>query len=131
MILSESVQTIATLNVPADARMLSVCRMVLGGVGRGTAFDDAAVEDLKLVLSEVAGAAILAAPDGSSVGIEYKTSRTELEVIVSSANGSFSLDGGDIDLTWLRELCTELEVISGSGAEFGVRVRFTRSAERH
>ena len=51
-------ELIAELIVPADVEMLAVCRTTLAGVGAGLALSDVALDDLKLVLSEVCGAAM-------------------------------------------------------------------------
>ena len=51
-------QLVAELVVPADVGMLSLCRTTLVGVVSGLPITDRRLDDLKLVLSEVCGAAM-------------------------------------------------------------------------
>jgi anti-sigma regulatory factor (Ser/Thr protein kinase) len=117
---------VAELAISADAEMLTVCRMVLAGVVAGRSFSDDALDDAKLVLSELCADAIDHAgrPD-DRVELAFRTSLTELEVTVSDRrpNAVTAPPGGEIGLALLRQLCARLEVTArGDGP--GTVVRF-------
>lgn len=105
-------ELIAELIVPADVEMLAVCRTTLTGVGAGLALSDVALDDLKLVLSEVCGAAIeRTGGAGGTVGIEFRTSQSEIEVSVSDRGGDTDQGGSGLGFSLLRQLCSRLDVV--------------------
>jgi anti-sigma regulatory factor (Ser/Thr protein kinase) len=104
-------ELIAELIVPADVEMLAVCRTTLAGVGAGLALSDVALDDLKLVLSEVCGAAMeRTGAAGGTVGIEFRTSQGEIEISVSD-RGDTHRGGGGLAFSLLRQLCSRLDVV--------------------
>ena len=125
----EDVSILAEIVVPADAEMLTVCRMVLMGVGAGLPLTDEALDDLKLVLSEACASAIEHTPDaGGTVEIAFRTSDAELEVSVSDhGRGAETAIGGlGFGMPLLRQLCSRLDVAPRADAP-GTVVRFAQS----
>lgn len=122
----DELRLVAELAISADADMLTVCRMVLAGVAEGGGMSDDALDDAKLVLSELCADAIdhASRPD---VGVEvaFHTSPTELEVTVSDhrADPVTAPVGGAVGLALLRQLCSRLEVTARSDGP-GAVVRF-------
>jgi anti-sigma regulatory factor (Ser/Thr protein kinase) len=126
---SDDLQLVAELIVPADAEMLTVCRMVLVGVGEGLPLTDEALEDLKLVLSEACASAIEHSPGaGDTVEIAFRTSDGELEVSVSDhGRGAERAMGGlGFGMPLLRQLCSRLDVGPRSDGP-GTVVRFAQT----
>lgn len=122
-------QLVAELVVPADAGMLTVCRMVLVGVGAGLPLTDDALDDLKLVLSEACASAIEHTPDADgTVEIAFRTSDDEIEVSVSDrARGAESTTVGlGFGMPLLRQLCSRLDVSPRTDGP-GTVVRFAQT----
>jgi len=118
---------VAELDVPADVGMLAVCRTVLAGVGAGLPMADDALDDLKLVLSEVCAAAIERSDgDAGRIQITFRTSTRELEVDVHD-QGHAGIPGASrgLLLPMLRQLCSRLEVATPANGD-GTLVRFAR-----
>jgi anti-sigma regulatory factor (Ser/Thr protein kinase) len=118
---------VAELDVPAEVGMLAVCRTVLAGVGAGLPMADDALDDLKLVLSEVCAAAIERSDsDAGRIQITFRTSPRELEVDVCD-HGHAAIPGASrgLLLPMLRQLCSRLEVATPEDGE-GTLVRFAR-----
>jgi anti-sigma regulatory factor (Ser/Thr protein kinase) len=105
---------LAELVVPADPEMLTVCRTTLGGVGAGLPLSDSALDDLKLVLTEVCGEA-MARSRGGSVGIEFRSSPGELEVTVVDAGAGSPAGLGGLAAPLLRKLCSRIDVLPRDG----------------
>jgi anti-sigma regulatory factor (Ser/Thr protein kinase) len=104
-------ELVAELVVPADVGMLTVCRTALAGVGASLALSDEALDDLKLVLSEVCGAAMeRTQPAGGSVEIEFRTSSAEIEVSVADRGAGPDAGAGGLGMPLLRRLCSRLDV---------------------
>ena len=123
-------QLVAELVVPADAELLTMCRMILVGVGAGLPISDQALDDLKLVLSETCASAIrhtAGQPDGT-VEIAFRTSSFEIEVSVSdhTQSAESALTGPGFGLPLLRQLCSRLDVRSRAEGP-GTVVRFART----
>lgn len=126
---SDDLRLVAELVVPADAEMLTVCRMVLVGVGAGLPITDEALEDLKLVLSEACASAIEHTPDaGGTVEIAFRTSDDELEVSVSchGRGAETGLGGLGFGLPLLRQLCSRLDIAPRQDGP-GTVVRFAQT----
>ena len=126
---SDNLSLVAELVVPADAEMLTVCRMVLMGVGASLPLTDEALDDLKLVLSEACASAIEHTPDaGGTVEIAFRTSDAELEVSVSDhGRGAETAIGGlGFGMPLLRQLCSRLDVAPRADGP-GTVVRFAQS----
>jgi anti-sigma regulatory factor (Ser/Thr protein kinase) len=122
----DELRLVAELAVSADAEMLTVCRMVLAGVVADRGLPDDALDDAKLVLSELCADAIHQAsqPD-TAVEVAFRTSLTELEVTVSDRRPDpvAAPPGGEIGLRLLRQLCARLEVVTRTDGPGSV-VRF-------
>jgi anti-sigma regulatory factor (Ser/Thr protein kinase) len=115
---------VAELVVPADPEMLTVCRTTLAGVGAGLPLSDAALDDLKLVLTEVCGEA-MARSRGGTVGIAFRSSPDELEVTVADA-GNHAVSGANgLGASLLRQLCSRIDVLPGDDG--GTVVRFAQT----
>ena len=120
-------ELVAELIVPADVEMLAVCRTTLAGVGAGLALSDVALDDLKLVLSEICGAAMeRTGAAGGTVGIEFRTSQAEIEVSVSDRGGDAHRGGRGLGVSLLRRLCSRLDVVPRPDGP-GRIVRFART----
>jgi anti-sigma regulatory factor (Ser/Thr protein kinase) len=123
----DRLRLVAELIVPADVTLLTVCRMVLAGVGSGLPLSDQALDDLKLVLSEVCGAAMQrTGAAGGTVGIEFRTSQAEIEVSVSDRGGDAHRGGRGLGVSLLRRLCSRLDVVPRPDGP-GRIVRFART----
>jgi anti-sigma regulatory factor (Ser/Thr protein kinase) len=122
-------QLVADLVVAADAEMLTVCRMILVGVGAGLPLSDQALDDLKLVLSEACASAIqqTVEPDGT-VEIAFRRSNVEIEVSVSDRvqDASTALSGPGFGLPLLRQLCSRLDIAARPDGP-GTVVRFAQT----
>jgi anti-sigma regulatory factor (Ser/Thr protein kinase) len=122
-------QLVAELVVVADAEMLTVCRMILMGVGAGMPLSDQALDDLKLVLSEACASAIqqTVEPDGT-LEIAFRRSDTEIEVSVSdrAQDASAALSGRGFGLPLLRQLCSRLDITARADGP-GTVVRFAQT----
>jgi anti-sigma regulatory factor (Ser/Thr protein kinase) len=104
---------LAELVIPAEPEMLAVCRTTLVGVGAGLPLSDAALDDLKLVLTEVCGEAMARCP-GGTVGIEFRSSPDELEVTVVDAGAGSPAGANGLEAPLLRQLCSRIDVLPGS-----------------
>ena len=101
---------VAELVVPADVGMLSLCRTTLVGVVSGLPITDRRLDDLKLVLSEVCGAAMerTHAADGT-VDIGFRRSAGEIEVCVCD-RGPDPTEGHMLAVQLLEKLCSRIDV---------------------
>jgi len=102
-------QLVAELVVPADVGMLSLCRTTLVGVVSGLPLTDRRLDDLKLVLSEVCGAAMerTHAADGT-VDIGFRRSADEIEVTVAD-RGPDPGEGHMLAVQLLEKLCSRID----------------------
>lgn len=117
---------VAELVVPADTGMLTVCRTVLAGIGIGLPLSDEALDDLKLVLSEICAAAMeRSAGPGATVDIAFRCSDREIEVSVSDEGADTLGDEPGLGVPILRQLCTRLDVAPRTGGP-GRVVRFAQ-----
>ena len=103
-------QLVAELVVPADVGMLSLCRTTLVGVVSGLPITDRRLDDLKLVLSEVCGAAMerTHAAEGT-VDIGFCRSAGEIEVTVAD-RGPDAGEGHMLAVQLLEKLCSRIDV---------------------
>ena len=103
-------QLVAELVVPADVGMLSLCRTTLVGVVSGLPITDRRLDDLKLVLSEVCGAAMerTHAAEGT-VDIGFRRSAGEIEVTVAD-RGPDPGEGHMLAVQLLEKLCSRIDV---------------------
>jgi len=103
-------QLVAELVVPADVGMLSLCRTTLVGVVSGLPITDRRLDDLKLVLSEVCGAAMerTHAAEGT-VDIGFRRSAGEVEVTVAD-RGPDPGEGHMLAVQLLEKLCSRIDV---------------------
>jgi anti-sigma regulatory factor (Ser/Thr protein kinase) len=103
-------QLVAELVVPAEVGMLSLCRTTLVGVVSGLPITDRRLDDLKLVLSEVCGAAMerTHAADGT-VDIGFRRSADEIEVSVRD-RGPDLAEGHMLAVHLLEKLCNRIDV---------------------
>ena len=103
-------QLVAELVVPADVGMLSLCRTTLVGVVSGLPLTDRRLDDLKLVLSEVCGAAMerTHAAEGT-VNIGFRRSAGEIEVSVAD-RGPDPGEGHMLAVQLLEKLCSRIDV---------------------
>jgi anti-sigma regulatory factor (Ser/Thr protein kinase) len=117
---------VAELVVPADTDMLTLCRTVLAGIGIGLPLSDEALDDLKLVLSEICAAAMerSAGPD-ATVDIEFRCSDREIEISVSDRGADALGEEPGLGVALLRQLCTRLDVAPRTGGP-GRVVRFAQ-----
>ena len=118
-------QLVAELVVPADVGMLSLCRTTLVGVVSGLPITDRRLDDLKLVLSEVCGAAMerTHAAEGT-VDIGFRRSAGEIEVTVAD-RGPDPGEGHMLAVQLLEKLCSRIDVEPGSDGP-GRVVRFAQ-----
>ena len=104
---------IATLTIPSDPGYLAVSRQALIGAAAGLPIADHALDDLKLVLSEICANAIVHAYGSRADGridVTFRRSERELEVTVADS-GPGCPDGrvpepAGAGLTLLQRLCS-------------------------
>jgi anti-sigma regulatory factor (Ser/Thr protein kinase) len=126
----DRLRLVAELIVPADVTLLTVCRMVLAGVGSGLPLSDQALDDLKLVLSEIcAGAMERTATPGGTVEIAFRYSDTEIEVTVGDHAPGVPADGPGLGVPLLRQLCSRLDVDPRPDGP-GTMIRLARAFQR-
>ncbi|HEY8858591.1 MAG TPA: ATP-binding protein [Gaiellales bacterium] len=117
---------VAELVVPADTDMLTVCRTVLAGIGIGIPLSDEALDDLKLVLSEICAAAMeRSAGADATVDIAFRCSDREIAISVSDQGADGPAEEQGLGLPLLRQLCTRLDVAPRTGGP-GRIVRFAQ-----
>jgi anti-sigma regulatory factor (Ser/Thr protein kinase) len=115
---------VAELVVPADPEMLTVCRTTLAGVGSGLPLSDAALDDLKLVLTEVCGEAMTRSARGT-VDIAFRSSPDELEVTVADDGAGSPVATHGLGAPLLAKLCSRIDVLPGDAG--GTVVRFAQT----
>jgi anti-sigma regulatory factor (Ser/Thr protein kinase) len=129
---SNAPETVATLVIPAQPDYLSVCRQALAGAAAGVALSDDALEDLKLVLSEMCANAIVhgyGANEGL-IEIEFCTSDDEIVLTVTDRGAGFGDDLASVHrgmgMSLLEHLCDrhQIEPNLPSG---GASVSFSRA----
>lgn len=123
-----TLRTVARLTIPADPQNLSICRLALAAMGGALPLGEGAIEDLKLVTSEMCSNAIAhgyAGADGE-IELEFRVSERELEMIVIDHGHGFAVPADrqkpGVGLTLLSKLCSR-HVIT-SDAERGTTVVF-------
>jgi serine/threonine-protein kinase RsbW len=94
---------IVSLTIPAEARWLALCRLVLSGVCRLGAVDDEELADLKLAVTEACSNSVRHAYDEDGgvglVDLRYELSSSSVRVVVSDAGHGFRFDGPVPELT--------------------------------
>jgi anti-sigma regulatory factor (Ser/Thr protein kinase) len=120
--------TVARLTIPADPQNLVVCRLALAAVGGALPLSDQALDDLKLVTSEMCSNAIAHGYEGAEgeIELEFRVSQRELELVVSDRGQGFACPSDElkpgIGLTLLDKLCSRHLITSE--AERGTTVVF-------
>ena len=119
---------IARLTVQAEPEALALCRHALAGALAGAAIDEDAVEDLKLVLSEVCKNAVEHAYSGARgvIEIEFRISPGEFEAAVRD-HGRGVGEGAGRGTGWsaMASLTTRHDVRTGESG--GTLVTFART----
>lgn len=130
---SAHLRPVASLSIPSDAAYLAVSRQALVGAAAGLPIGDEALDDLKLVLSEICANAIVHAYRSRTDGcIEVRFSRSEDELEVTVVDAGPGFPGGRVPvttgagLTLLDRLCTRhrIEPLREQG---GAAVTFAHS----
>jgi|ERR1043165_8802636 len=123
-----TLKTVAQLTIPADPQNLAVCRLALAAMAGALPLSEQAVEDLKLVTSEMCSNAIAHGYDGAEgeIELEFRVSERELEMVVIDHGHGFAgpadrLKPG-VGLTLLTKLCSRHLITSE--VERGTRVVF-------
>src|SRR5262245_60973230 len=86
---------VVSLTLPADAKWLALCRLVLSGLCQVSRVDDETVADLKLAVTEACSNSVRHAyNEGSSgmVTVRYELSEDALFVEVADAGHGFRFD---------------------------------------
>jgi anti-sigma regulatory factor (Ser/Thr protein kinase) len=125
-------ETLATLVIPARPDYLSVCRQALAGAVGGIAVSDDALEDLKLVLSEMCANAIVhgyGANEGL-IEVEFCTSDEEIVLTVTDHGAGFGDDLASVHrgmgMSLLEHLC-DRHTIEPNRSSGGASVSFSRA----
>ena len=135
---------VVSLTLPAEARWLALCRLVLSGLCQLNDIDDEIVADLKLAVTEACSNSVRHAyAEGSSgmVTVRYELGQGSLSVEVADAGHGFSFDrplpalgpGPDEDLredemglAIISALVDELDIGAGSNGR-GTRIAFRKN----
>ncbi len=135
---------IVSLTIPAEARWLALCRLVLSGLCRLGPVDDEVLADLKLAVTEACSNSVRHAygEDGGTgaVSVRYELSPRAVSVEVSDAGHGFRFDRpvpefhpqpdeelreDEMGLAIIHALVDEIEI--GAGAEGrGAKIAFTK-----
>jgi anti-sigma regulatory factor (Ser/Thr protein kinase) len=109
---------VARLTIPADPQNLAVCRLALAAMGGALPLSEQAIEDLKLVTSEMCSNAIAHGYEGADgeIELEFRVSQQELEMVVVDHGHGFAgpADGlkPGVGLTLLTKLCSRHAITS-------------------
>jgi serine/threonine-protein kinase RsbW len=120
--------TVARLTIPADPRNLAICRLALAALGGSLPLSDQALDDLKLVTSEVCSNAIAHGYGGGEgeIDLEFRVSQDEVELVVSDHGRGFECPSDEltpgVGLTLLGKLCSRHMITSA--ADGGTTVVF-------
>ena len=135
---------VVSLTIPAEARWLALCRLVLSGLGRLGTVDDEALADVKLAVTEACSNSVRHAysENGAAglVSLRYELSQDAISVEVSDAGQGFRFDQpvpelgpqpdedlreDEMGLAIIHALVDEVDI--GAGPEGrGTRIAFTK-----
>lgn len=129
-----------TLRFPARAEYLLLARLALTGIARTTPFDEEALADLRLAVTEAAANAVCHAYDGGAgdVTVTFTLDLARvLEVTVEDGGPGFDeadvkdwrpdgLGESGMGLAIIRAVADDVEIGCRPGGS-GTRLRFTRS----
>jgi serine/threonine-protein kinase RsbW len=135
---------VVSLTIPAEARWLALCRLVLSGLGRLGSVDDEALADVKLAVTEACSNSVRHAytQNGAAglVNLRYELSKNAISVEVSDAGQGFRFDQpvpelgpqpdedlreDEMGLAIIHALVDEVDI--GAGPEGrGTRIAFTK-----
>jgi serine/threonine-protein kinase RsbW len=87
-------QRVVSLTIPADAKWLGLCRLVLTGLCQLGPVDEQTLADLKLAVTEACSNSIRHAygDGGGMVGVRYELGAGSLAVEVTDSGRGFQLD---------------------------------------
>jgi serine/threonine-protein kinase RsbW len=127
---------IVSLMIPAEARWLALCRLVLSGLCRLGPVDDEVLADLKLAVTEACTNAILHAySDGASgqLVVRYRVASAGVDIEVEDDGAGFDpsdpiaeeteRDGQGMGLMIIRTLTDSIEIESDDS---GSRISFSK-----
>lgn len=118
---SSTLNTVARLTIAAAPRNLAICRHAVAALAGALPLTDQALDDLKLVTSEVCGNAIAHAYDGGEgeLDLEFRVSQSEIELVVCDRGRGFAAAPGavtpGVGFTLLSRLCSRHEITSAAG----------------
>jgi serine/threonine-protein kinase RsbW len=134
---------VVSLAIPAEARWLVLCRLVLSGLCRLGPVDDETLADLKLAVTEACSNSVRHAygEDGSGlVSVRYELGADSVAVEVADSGQGFRFDRpvpelrtlpeeelreDEMGLAIIHALVDELEIGAGPDGR-GTRIRFTK-----
>jgi serine/threonine-protein kinase RsbW len=124
------------LTIPAKPEYISLCRLALSGLARVRPFEEEALADLKLAITEAASNSVRHAYDDGhgTVEILYEVRPDRLVIEVSDNGEGFEppaaedaddeeLTEGGLGIAIIRAIADEFEITSG---ERGSRLRFAK-----
>lgn len=134
-----------SLTIPAEARWLALCRLVLSGLCGLGPVDDDTLGDLKLAVTEACSNSVRHAYDGDGrISVRYELGRDEVAVEIADIGRGFDfgravpelgpqpdedLREDDMGLAIIHALVDDVEI--GAGPEGrGTRIRFAKRLAR-
>jgi anti-sigma regulatory factor (Ser/Thr protein kinase) len=120
--------SVAHLTVPAQPGQLAICRLALAGVAAGLPVSDQALDDLKLVLSEMCSNAIEHGYENGdgAIEVEFRVDDGELELrVVDRGRGMPAEPRHGMGMTVLEKLCSRWSFERPPGGA-GTAVTFAR-----
>jgi hypothetical protein len=90
--LAVAVTPVYSIAVPGSADHLRVLRLFVGGVGRQAGLDDDRVADLKIAVSELAAAAVLAGAETVHLVVEHRDDSLTVTLPASPVTSTDGLD---------------------------------------
>jgi serine/threonine-protein kinase RsbW len=138
---------VVSLTLPAQAKWLALCRLVLSGLCQVNSVDDETVADLKLAVTEACSNSVRHAyAEGASgmVTIRYELRGGSLSVEVADAGHGFAFDRplaplgpqpdedlreDEMGLAIISALVDQLDIGAGSNGR-GTRIAFSKNLAR-
>ncbi len=123
------------LTIPAKPEYISLCRLALAGLARVRPFEDEALADLKLAITEAASNSVRHAYDdgGGTVEVVYEVLPDRLVIEVCDSGEGFDvpaagdetgeLTEGGLGIAIIRSIADEFEISSGDA---GSKLRFAK-----
>jgi serine/threonine-protein kinase RsbW len=133
---------VVRLTIPAKPEYVTLCRLALTGLATVRPFDDEALADLKLALTEACSNSVrhaYSSEEDGHVQISYELLPDRIAIEVVDDGEGFDperdetagdgLSEGGLGIAIIRAIADEFELVSHAGTR-GSRLRFTKVLDR-